>query len=166
MPLFPTPISTFPGVYIGTSGQSSPLTQILSLTTEDTTTNEDLPAEYIVSQDAPIQIDMHQVSFTIRFLGTADEVYTVARGAASTNANPDTTAAYAVCLVSQNQLGPDNYYFPSLFSQIKSSYRYSKKSPIITEIKFYRPERSVADTIIFKGTYTTIASAMGDQAPF
>ena len=165
MPKQTTNIGPFAALYVGTTGQSSVLTQVNSVRTNGGTVRETLPSEYVVSIDGPIQVGNHTAGVTLEFLSTADETTCLVRGLplGSDINNPVNQTQYALLLVGNE--GEDNYYFPKVRTEKSYERSYNKRAATSTVVVFTGEKRDVTDPIMYKGTLTLMASAAGTQYP-
>lgn len=165
MPKQSTPIGPFNAIYVGLTGQASALTQLTSVRTNGARQNENLPSEYVVSIDGPVQTGNHTVGLTLEFIGTADEVTCLVRGLppGSDINNPIGQSQYAILAIAGE--GSDNYYFPKVRTEKSYERSYNKRSTTNTVVVFAGEKRDVATPIMYKGTLVLMASAAGSQYP-
>ena len=158
-------IGPFNAAYIGLTGQSTALTQLNSVRTNGAEQSENLPSEYVVSIDGPVQTGDHTVGLTLEFIGTADEVTCLVRGLppGSDINNPIGQNQYALFVAVGE--GEDNYYFPKVRTEKSYKRSYNKRSTTNTVVVFTGEKRSVTDPIMYKGSLVLMASAMGSQYP-
>jgi hypothetical protein len=161
-----TPIGPFSNLYVGLTGQATALTVVNSVRTGGGTVDENLPTEYIVALDAPIQSANHTCRVSLSFLGDADETTKLVRGLSpfATNINaPLGQTQYALFLL--NAAGDGGYYLPKVRTEKSYSRRYSKSEPTTTSIVFIAENRDVTQTLIYKGDLATLQTAAGGQWP-
>lgn len=165
MPLQTVQIGPFSALYVGLTGQASALTQVNSVRTNGADLSENLPSEYQVSIDAPIQVGNHTASVTLEFLGTADETTCLVKGLplGSDVNSYMAQSQYALLLVTG--AGSDNYYFPKVRTERTYRRSYNKRAATTTAIVFTAEKRDVTTPIIYKGTLTYLQGIMSSQYP-
>lgn len=161
-----TPIGAFTACYVGLYGQTTPLSQLVSVRTEGAEVGEDLPTDFVLSLDSPVQSGNHIVRVTLSFLSTSKELTALVRGllpGASDINTPIGQTQYSLMLVTG--IGQDNYYFPQVRTEKTYKRTYSKKSPTVTSIVFIAEKRDVTVNIINKGTLAELSAIMTTAYP-
>lgn len=167
MPKQPVPIGPFSGLYIGTSGQSTPLSEVNSTRTGGGVFRETMPSEYVVSVDNNVQVGNHAVSITVSFLGKSDQIIQLMRGLAlgSDINNPMGQTKYALLATGPDPTSGGNYYLPSCWTERVVETQQTKNSPTVSAVTFRCENRNVLVPLHYEGTLVLMASAMGSQYP-
>lgn len=165
MALQSVPIGPFSSIFYGLTGQATALAPLTSVRTEGGILEEDLPTDYLVALDGPIQSANHTVRVNLTFLSDADETTRLVKGlnpAANINA-PIGQTQYALMLVKAD--GTGGYYLPKV--RTEKSYRrpYSKTQATTTGVAFVAENRDVTVSLMTQGTLAELQVAMGSQYP-
>lgn len=167
MPNQSVPIGPISGLYIGTSGQSTPLSELTSTRTAGGVFREAMPSEYVVSVNNMVQVGNHSVALTVSFLGKKDEVIRLMRGLApgSDINNPMGQTKYALLATGPSPEVGGNYYFPSCYTERVVETQMTKNSTTVSSVTFRCENRDVTVPLHYEGTLVLMASAMGSQYP-
>lgn len=168
MPKTTTPIGPVSAAYIGLTTQATALTQLTSVMSGGAVFSENLPSNYVLSQNAPVQEGDHTISLSLNFLGKKDEITKLLRGLSpfSTNINaPIGQTLYAVMVFGPDPTSGGNYYLPRAWTEKITEVRMSKNSPTVTSVIFRAQNPDVTVSLHTEGTLTDMASASGGQYP-
>lgn len=162
------PIGPFSACFVGNTGQVTPLSQLTSIRTGGGALTENLPTEFLISVDGPVQSGNHTASVTLTFFDGSQEVIRLVKGlpADAEINSPIGQQQYALLLVGENPDGGDNYYLPQVRTEKTYTIVKTKNNPTTRAVVLTAEKREVTTQILYQNSLVCLASTMSGQYPY